>query len=62
MAFAFAAAAATCLLGVTGGSIPEGIVGGGVLAIASISSSVSAGGVAGVTSIGDALAEVAWCF
>jgi hypothetical protein len=51
MALAFAVAVAICLLGVTGG-IDDGIVVAaiGVICIASGSSSVSAGGVAGVTS------------
>jgi len=51
MALAFAVAVAICLLGVTGG-IGDGIVVAaiGVICIASGSSSVSAGGVAGVTS------------
>jgi len=47
MAFAFAWAVATWRLGVTGGSEIEGRV--GVVCIASVSSSISAGGVAGVT-------------
>lgn len=47
MAFAFAWAVATWRLGVTGGSEVEGRV--GVVCMTSVSSSASAGGVAGVT-------------
>lgn len=50
MALAFAAAAATCRLGVTGGRGRVTTVGGGVVII--LSSSASAGGVAGVTTAG----------
>jgi hypothetical protein len=50
---------ATCLLGVTGGSGIDV----GVVCMASTSSSVSAGGVAGVTrAVGDFAAAAAWAF
>jgi hypothetical protein len=54
---AFAAAAATCLLGVTGkiGVIEVGVV----FVVCITSSSVSAGGVAGVTSVVEAIAAAA---
>jgi len=62
MALAFACAAATCLLGVTGGTaIPTGTTLVGVVwMVSSISSPASAGGVAGVTSVAVASA-VATC-
>ena len=54
---AFAVAAAICLLGVTGGS--ETVGNGGVVCIWSSCSSGSAGGVAGVTRVGDFVIAVA---
>jgi len=58
MAFAFAWAVATWRLGVTGGSDIEGRV--GVACMTSISSSVSAGGVAGVTRGATVWVPAAW--
>lgn len=58
--FAFAVAVATCRLGVTGGN--DTVFIGGVASRVSISSSVSAGGVAGVTSAAGGFIEAACCF
>ena len=61
MALAFAVPLTTCLLGVTGGKETEvGRIDGGVVCMGSESSSVSAGGVAGVTTAG-AVAVFASC-
>lgn len=63
IAFAFAWAAAMCLLGVTGGTgTLTAMAFGGVICMASISSSASAGGVAGVTRVADASAAAACVF
>lgn len=64
MAFAFAWAAATCLLGVTGGTVKPTatMLVGVVWMVSSISSPASAGGVAGVTSVAVASAVAACTF
>jgi hypothetical protein len=63
MAFAAAAAFAMWRLGVTGGSMERTWPGAvGVVCMASTSSFVSAGGVAGVTSAADAIESVVWAF
>ena len=67
MEYAFAAVAATCLLGVTGGT-PTGAVVVTLTVVVvvsvktSISSSVSAGGVTGATSLVAAKTAVFWSF
>lgn len=63
IALAAAAAFAMWRLGVTGGSVEVNWLGPvGVVCMASTSSSVSAGGVAGVTSVADAIALAVWTF